>query len=73
MDKHSFGEPNTGFHATRIMGFALYDIVGTIVLAWLFSYFTHFSFLYSLIGMFVIGEILHWWFGVKTAFLKYIC
>ena len=70
MDKHTFGEPGTGFHATRIMGYALYDIIGTIVLALLFSYFTRISVWYSLIGWFVAGELLHWYFGVETAFLK---
>jgi hypothetical protein len=70
MNKHTFGEPNQGFHATRIMGFALYDIVGTIVVAWIFSYVTRISFAYSLLGWFVAGEVLHWYFGVETAFMK---
>ena len=69
MDKHTFGEPKEGVHATRIMGFALYDILGTIGLALIFSYFTKISILYSIIGMFIFGEVLHWWFGVQTAFL----
>lgn len=70
MDKHTFGEPGQGFHATRIMGFALYDIVGTIVVAGIFSYFTRISFAYSLLGWFVAGELLHWYFGVETSFMK---
>lgn len=70
MDKHTFGEPGTGFHATRIGGFALYDTLGTILIALLFSYFTRIPVLYSIIGWFVAGELLHWYFGVETAFMK---
>ena len=70
MDTHTFGEPGTGFHATRFMGFALYDTLGTILIAIAFSYFTGVSLLYSVIGWFVAGEVLHWYFGVQTAFMK---
>ena len=72
MDKHTFGEPGTGFHATRIMGYALYDILGTIAVALLFSYFTNISVLYSIIGWFVAGEVLHWYYGVETTFMKLV-
>ena len=65
-----FGEPGKGFHATRIGGLALYDILGTIGLALATTYFFNVSILWSLIGWFVFGEVLHWYFGVKTAFLK---
>ena len=70
MDKHTFGEPKQGFHATRIFGFALYDTLGTIGIAFVFSYFTGISIWYSLLGWFVAGEVLHWYFGVETAFMK---
>lgn len=70
MDKHTFGEPGTGFHATRIGRFALYDTLGTILVALLFSYFTGISIMYSVIGWFVAGELLHWYFGVETGFMK---
>lgn len=70
MDKHTFGEPGTGFHATRIGGFALYDILGTIVLALLTSYFFNISVFWSIVGWFVAAEVLHWYFGVQTAFMK---
>lgn len=63
-----FGEPNKGFHATRIGGFALYDIVGTIILAYITSYFVG-HFVYCLVGWFIAGELCHYIFGVKTAFI----
>ena len=65
-----FGEPKKGFHATRIGGLALYDILGTIALALATSYYFNVSLLWSLIVWFVLGEVLHWVFGVKTALLK---
>ena len=70
MDKHTFGEPGTGFHATRIGGFALYDTLGTILFALLTSYFFKISVFWSIVGWFVAGEVLHWYFGVETAFMK---
>lgn len=68
--KYLFGVPNTGFHSYRIFGLALGDILGTILLAWLSSYLTQTGFWWNLLGWFVIGEILHWYFGTPTAFLK---
>lgn len=72
MDKHSLGEPGKGFHAKRVLGFALYDILGTIAIALLFSYFTGVSLWTSLLGWFVAGELLHWYFGVETTFMKLV-
>ena len=51
------------------MGFALNDIIATIVVAILTSYLWNISFLYSLLGWFVLGEVLHYVFCVDTAFL----
>ena len=64
-----FGKPETGFHSTRIMGLALYDILGTIGLALLTSWIFKISIVSSLIGWFVFGEFLHYYYGSQTAFL----
>ena len=64
------GIPGEGFHSQRVLGFALNDFIGTIVIAAIFSYFTKISFLFSFIGWFVLGEILHYLFCVDTAFIK---
>jgi hypothetical protein len=71
MDPYLLGVPGTGFHATRIFGLALYDIVGTILLAWGFTYFTEVAFWKSLVGMFVLGEFLHYIFGTPTAIMNF--
>ena len=67
--ENALGEPGKGFHATRIGGLALYDILGTIAIALLTSYYFGIPIWASLIGWFLLGEVLHWYFGVKTAFL----
>jgi hypothetical protein len=72
LDPNLFGEPGKKFHSTRIFGLALYDILGTIALAWIFTYLTEIPLWKSLVGMFVVGEILHYIFGTPTAFIKMI-
>ena len=69
---HILGVPGQGVHATRIFGLARNDILATFVLAFITIYFVRISFIKSLIGWFIIGEILHYLFGTKTAFLKMI-
>jgi hypothetical protein len=63
------GAPGQGVHATRFLGMALVDWLVTIVLALLFSYFFKINFVYSLLGWFILGEILHYVYGVKSAVL----
>jgi len=69
---HSLGVPGQGVHAARIFGFSLNDIIATIVLAFVTTFFISISFIESLVGWFIIGEILHYVFRTKTAFLKMI-
>ena len=67
-----FGTPEKGFHSTRIIGLALYDILGTIGLAVLTTWIFKISLVSSLIGWFVAGELLHYYFGSQTAFLSMV-
>lgn len=69
---HALGVPGEGVHAQRFMGLALNDTLATIIAALLTALIFNVSFLYSLIGWFVAGEVLHYAFGVNTAFLKMI-
>lgn len=66
------GVPGQGVHAQRIFGLALNDILMTICLAFVTTFFVRVSFAESLIGWLVLGEILHYYFGTKTAFLTMI-
>jgi hypothetical protein len=67
-----FGKPNTGPHSIRVFGFALVDSVLTIIGAYFIAKAYKINFWYSLIGFFVLGEILHYLFGANTAFIKMI-
>jgi hypothetical protein len=67
-----FGVPEKGFHAKRLFGFALGDTLGTIGLALIVTYFFKVPVWKSIVGMFVLGEVLHYAFGVQTAFLTAI-
>lgn len=60
------GEPGVGFHAARIGGFALWDIVGTFFLALIISLNTGYSYYKTTIVLFLLSIFLHWIFGVKT-------
>ena len=52
------------------MGIALYDILGTVGLAVLTFFVLGVNVVYAFVGWFVIAEILHYAFGVRTAFLR---
>lgn len=67
-----FGRPNEGVHSTRIGGYAVVDSVGTILLAILVTFIWNVPLWKSVIGMFILGEVLHYLFGVQTAFLTTI-
>ena len=70
--KYILGIPEKGFHATRLFGFALNDMLGTIGLALIVTYMYEVPLWKSIVGMFVLGEVLHYAFGVQTAFLTRI-
>lgn len=66
------GIPGKGVHSKRIFGLAFNDTLATIVAAYITTFFIHISFPYSLLIWFITGEVLHYIFGVKTAFLEKI-
>jgi hypothetical protein len=73
-----FGEPNKGIHSTRFhignQSFALVDTVATVIGAYLLKkyYFTDYSFFEVLLGLFLLGIVLHKLFCVKTTVDKLI-
>ena len=68
--KNILGKPKEGIHSYRFFGFALADIILTFIGAFFISYFSKISFLYSLIGFFILGIILHKLFCVRTTLDK---
>jgi hypothetical protein len=64
-----FGKPNEGPHSIRFGGYAVVDSVATILVAILITYIWNIQLWKTIIVLFVLGEILHYIFGVQTAFL----
>ena len=64
------GIPGQGVHASRVLGFSLNDILATIIVAIITSYLFNISFIKSLLYWFILGEVLHYIFGVQTEFLS---
>ena len=68
----ALGIPGQGVHAARVLGMALHDWLATVVLSVIVAWLFKANFLYTLVYIFVFGEILHYVYGVPTAFLKMI-
>lgn len=68
--KNALGKPQKGIHSYRLFGVAIMDVIFTIIGAYLFSRFFGFSFLYTLIFLFVLGILLHRLFCVRTTIDK---
>jgi hypothetical protein len=69
---NALGVPGQGVHSFRVGGYAITDIVLTIIAAYLTSKSAKIPFVVSFTVWFVLGEILHVLFGVQTAFLTAI-
>jgi hypothetical protein len=73
--KDILGKPGEDFHAKRFMGFAKNDIIGTIVLAYIFSIVVAYlkyeiTFLQSFGCWLLLAFFLHWLFCVETTLNK---
>jgi len=64
--KNIFGEPGTGAHKYRLGGFAIVDVLLTILAAFLFSYLTNVEFWKCVVGGFLLGIVAHRLFCVRT-------
>ena len=65
-----FGKPGEGVHSTRFMGYAVVDTIATILLAIVVTYLLDVDLWKTIVGLFILGEIMHYQFGVQTAFLS---
>ena len=64
--KKIFGEPNKGVHSYRIFNIAYMDVVATILGSILLARLMKWNYLYTMIGMFLLGIVLHRLFCVRT-------
>lgn len=70
--KNVLGVPKEGVHKLRFLDTALNDYIGTILLAIIFTFYTKIPLVLSTIFSFIVGEILHYLFGVQTNALRYL-
>lgn len=70
--KHVFGVEGQGVHSYRFLNIAVYDVIGTILIAWLISVVFNIHFGYVVVSAFATGIILHRMFCVNTTINKYI-
>ncbi len=68
--KDILGVPGEGAHSYRIFNIAIVDVILTILVALLISYFFKFNFWYTLIILFLLGIIMHRLFCVRTTIDK---
>lgn len=69
--KDVFGKVGTGLHSYRVGNIAIVDVVFTVIMALiLHAFFPKYSVLSILIGLFILGIIMHRLFGVRTTIDK---
>jgi len=67
--QNALGIPGQGIH-THVMGVAIGDILMTILGAYVYHRITGYTFWKCLVGLFVLGILLHRLFDVKTTLDK---
>jgi hypothetical protein len=61
-----FGESGKGVHSYRIFNIAMVDVVMTLIGALIISYLSGIKFIWSALGLFILGILLHRIFCVRT-------
>lgn len=64
--KNALGEPGKGVHSYRLFSVAIADVIMTLIGALILAYIFNWSFIYTTIGLFILGIILHRLFCVRT-------
>jgi hypothetical protein len=67
---NNLGIVNTGIHSYRIFNIAYVDVIMTIVGSLLLAWLNKWSYIKTIIGMFILGIILHRMFCVRTTLDK---
>ncbi len=68
--KDAFGKIGTGIHSYRVFDVAILDFVVTAIVAYIITLITGIRFLYTSIGLFVLGIFVHRMFCVQTTIDK---
>ena len=65
-EDESLGRSHMGIHSHRLMKMSYVDFLGTFLLAILLTYISKGSLNAWLVGLLILGEIQHMYFGIKT-------
>ena len=68
--KDAFGKIGTGIHSYRIFDIAILDFGVTAIVAYIITLITGVKFIYSAVGLFVLGIFVHRLFCVRTTIDK---
>lgn len=68
--RNLFGESRMGFHSVRFLDMALYDWLGTFLLAYIYGRYVNIRYMEALIVTFVVGQVCHKIFCVDTTVLR---
>jgi hypothetical protein len=68
--KNALGVPGKGIHSYRLGGIAIADVIMTIIGAFIISLISGWKFIYTLLGLFILGIIIHKLFCVNTTIDK---
>ena len=64
--RNALGVPGKGVHSLRLGGFAIADVIMTLVGAYVIARWARASFAWTAVGLFLLGIILHRLFCVRT-------
>jgi hypothetical protein len=64
--KNLFGEPGKGLHAIRVFDIAVVDVLATLLVGYLVSFFWNLNFLLVCGFLFLLGIVLHRVFRART-------
>lgn len=70
--KDLFGAPGTGAHSYRIADIAVVDTGLTVLAAYAIARYYEIPFWKAFLALFLIGEVMHYYFCVKSTFIKTI-
>lgn len=65
--KDIFGKPHEGFHKNRLFGLAINDVIGTILIGLLISYYFNIDIKIVSMCLLISVILIHRLFGVDTA------
>jgi len=68
--RHALGVEGQGVHSWRVANIAMADVLMTVLAAWGFAWFFSWNYGWTLLGLFLLGIVLHRMFCVRTTIDK---